>query len=89
VTERAGSLALVGLMTMVFAGTSLAAEEPSNDVTVAKDLTAVIALQGLPCGEVVTARQQGEDDYIAACKDGNRYRVFVNADGRVIVEKLD
>lgn len=88
-TERAGSLALVGLMTMVFAGTSLAAEEPSNDVTVAKDLTAVIALQGLPCGEVVTARQQGEDDYVASCKDGNRYRVFVNADGRVIVEKLD
>jgi hypothetical protein len=89
VTERAGSLALVGLMTTVAAATSLAAEEPSSDVTVARDLAAVIALQGLPCGEVVGARQQGEDDYIASCKDGNRYRVFVNADGRVIVEKLD
>ena len=88
-TERAGSLALIGLMTTVFVGTSLAAEEPTGDVTVARDLTAVIALQGLPCGEVISARQQGEDDYIASCKDGNRYRVFVNADGRVMVEKLD
>jgi len=89
VTERAGSLAVAGLVTTLVAATSLAAEEPSSDVTVAKDLTAVIALQGLPCGEVISARQQGEDDYIASCKDGNRYRVFVNADGRVMVEKLD
>jgi hypothetical protein len=58
-------------------------------VTVARDLTAVIALQGLPCGQVVSAIQQGEDDYVASCQDGNRYRVFVNAEGRVVVEKLD
>lgn len=88
-TERAGALALIGLMITTLVGASLAAEEPSSDVTVARDLTAVIALQGLPCGEVVSALQQGEDDYIASCKDGNRYRVFVNADGRVIVESLD
>jgi hypothetical protein len=43
----------------------------------------------LPCGKVVRAAQQGEDDYVASCEDGNRYRVFVNADGRVVVEKLD
>jgi hypothetical protein len=69
--------------------TTLAAEEIAGDVAVAKDLTAVIALQGLPCGKVVDVIQQGEDDYVAACEDGNRYRVFVNADGRVIVQKLD
>jgi hypothetical protein len=50
-------------------------------------MTAVIALQGLPCGQVVSASQQGEDDYLAACQDGNRYRVYVNAEGRVMVEK--
>jgi hypothetical protein len=85
----AGALALVGVMTTGFAGTSLAAEETPSDVPVTRDLTAVIALQGFPCGKVVSARQQGEDDYVASCQDGNRYRVFVNADGRVVVEKLD
>jgi hypothetical protein len=66
-----------------------AAEEPPGDVPVTKDLAAVIALQGLPCGRVLSATQRGEDDYVASCEDGNRYRVYVNADGRVVVEKLD
>ena len=88
-SKRTRMPAVVGVMMMVLAGTSLAAEETPGDVSVAQDLTAVIALQGLPCGKVVTARQQGQDDYVAECQDGNRYRVFVNADGRVTVEKLD
>ena len=71
------------------ATTTLAAEDAASDVTVAKDLTAVIALQGLPCGQVVSSSQQGSDDYVATCEDGNRYHVFVNAEGRVIVKKLD
>jgi len=29
-----------------------------------------IALQGLPCGEVVEATEHAKDDYAAACKDG-------------------
>jgi hypothetical protein len=86
---RAGALAVVGIVTTGLAGPALAAEEPVGDVPVAKDLAAVIALQGLPCGKVVSATQRGEDDYVASCEDGNRYRVFVNADGRVVVEKLD
>jgi hypothetical protein len=89
VSIRAGALALAGVMTTGFVGTSLAVEETPGDVAVAKDLTAVIALQGLPCGKVVSVTQQGEDDYVASCEDGNRYRVFVNADGRVVVEKRD
>ena len=52
-----------------------------------KDLTAVIALQGLPCGEVVTVEEQAETDYAVSCKDGNMYRVYLNAAGRVVVEK--
>ena len=86
---RAGALALAGVMTTGFSGTALAVEETPADVAVTKDLTAVIALQGLPCGQVVSVRQQGEDDYVASCEDGNRYRVFVNEDGRVVVAKLD
>jgi len=89
VSRLAQSLALIAATTMAYSGASLAAEDPASDVTVAKDLTAVIALQGQPCGQVVSASRVAEDDYIASCQDGNRYRVFVNADGRVIVEKVE
>ena len=81
------SLACIVITTTFCGGLSLAAGDTASDVTVARDMTAVIALQGLPCGQVVNARQQGENDYLTTCQDGNRYRVFVNADGRVIVEK--
>ena len=83
------SPALVTAMMVSFSGTSLAAEDAASDVAVTQDLTAVIALQGLPCGRVISSTQGGQDDYTASCEDGNRYRVFVNADGRVVVEKLD
>ncbi|PYN15614.1 MAG: hypothetical protein DME05_11160 [Candidatus Rokuibacteriota bacterium] len=67
----------------LFAGPSQAADDPA----VLKDLTAVIALQGQPCGQVVGATKQGDNDYVAACQDGSRYHVFVNAQGRVVVQK--
>lgn len=68
--------------------TVLAAPAPAaDDPAVLRDLTAVIALQGQPCGQVVTVTKQAENDYIATCKDGSRYRVFVNAEGRVVVQK--
>jgi hypothetical protein len=51
-----------------------------------KDLTAVIALHGYPCGQVVDVKVLAESDYAASCKDGNRYRVYLNAEGRVVVE---
>ena len=82
------SLVLVAATMLSGAGTPLAAQETRSDATVVKDLTAVIALQGQPCGQVVSATKQGEDDYLATCENGNRYRVFVNEDGRVIVKKL-
>jgi hypothetical protein len=78
---------VIAMTTTLSSGLSLAEDPANNEVPVAKDLTAVIALQGLPCGNVVSVKQQGENDYIATCEDGNRYRVFVNADGRVIADK--
>ena len=71
------------LVAAVIAGPSFAA----NDEALKKDLTAVIALQGLPCGQVVAVRVNAESDYACTCKDGNRYRVYVNAAGRVVAEK--
>jgi len=64
-------------------GIAQAAEAPA----LAKDLQSVIALLGLPCGEVVSVVNRGKDDNLATCKDGNRYRVYVNPDGRVVAEK--
>ncbi len=60
----------------------LAADDPKQK----QDLTAVIALQGKACGEVVSYVVNGENDFTATCKDGSRYRVYVK-DGRVVVEK--
>ena len=60
---------------------SLAADELS------KDLTSTIALLGLPCGQVVSSQRLKDNDYIAVCKDKNRYRVFVNPEGRVVATK--
>ncbi len=80
---------MVSVMTMLCAGSPVAAEDTDSVVTVARDLTAVIALQGLPCGQVVSASQQGEDDYVASCENGDRYRVFVDTEGRVVVEKIE
>ena len=59
----------------------------ADDEAVKKDLFTVIALNGLPCGEVVSVTTRADNDYLASCKDGNRYHVFLNAEGRVIVEK--
>ena len=76
---------------IAFAASILLASAPTlliaaDDAKQREDLAAVIALQGKPCGEVVSYVAQADNDYIATCKDGNRYHVHVK-DGRVIVEK--
>ena len=79
----ATALATVILTAACFAAPSLAADDES----VKKDLFTVITLHGLPCGEVVSVITRAENDHLATCKDGNRYHVFLNAEGRVVVEK--
>ena len=66
---------------------SAASPGAEND-SLGKDLKATIALHGMTCDRVVEAKRNADSDYTAACKDGNRYHVFVNADGRVVVQKL-
>ena len=75
--------ALIIVMSAFFAEPSLAAD----DVSLLKDLASVIALLGLPCGQVVSATRLKDNDHIATCRDGNRYRVFINAEGRVVAQK--
>jgi hypothetical protein len=47
----------------------------------------VIALQGLPCGEVIEVATKGDNDHIATCRDGTRYHVYLSKQGRVVVER--
>jgi hypothetical protein len=65
----------------------VAVQAPADEEKLKKDLTAVIALHGKPCGEVVAVKVLADNDFAASCKDGNKYRVYLNADGRVVVEK--
>ena len=82
-TARSWASALTFPLAALCAGPSPAAE----NAALLKDLTSVIALLGLPCGQVVSARRQADNDHIASCKNGYRYRVFVNPEGRVVAQK--
>ncbi len=76
----ARAAALILPLAMLCASPSAAADK----VSLLKDLTSVIILLGLPCGQAVIADRQADNDHIVTCYDGNRYRVFVSADGRVV-----
>ena len=80
-------LVVVAAFAMIVSAFSAVPSLADDDAALKKDLTAVIALHGLPCGQVVAVKVQAENDYAASCQDGNRYHVFMNAAGRVLVEK--
>lgn len=81
--DRTNIWVLAALLTALSSLPARAAE----DAALLKDLSSVIALLGLPCGQVVSARRLKDDDHVATCKDGNRYRVFINAEGKVVAQK--
>jgi hypothetical protein len=60
----------------------------ADGAAIGKDLKATIALQGFPCDRLVESKRNSDSDYTASCKDGNRYHIFVNPQGRVVVQKL-
>lgn len=78
-------VAVLAMTAAIFSAAPLLAAE---DTAFSKDLKATIALQGMSCDQIVDAKRNADSDYVASCKDGNRYHVFVNDKGRVIVQKL-
>jgi hypothetical protein len=80
--SQSAALALIGAIFLGHAAGVSAADD------IGKDLGATIALQGMSCGKVVQAERNGDSDYIATCANGSRYHVFVDANGRVVVQKL-
>ncbi len=80
---RNSSRILIALLALSACHAAVAADDPA----LLKDLTSVIALLGLPCGKVVAATRLGDNDHVATCENGTRYRVFINAEGRVVAQK--
>jgi len=80
------SLSILVLVATTFAGAHLLGAEKAS---VGNDLKATIVLQGFPCDQISQTKRNGDSDYNVSCKDGNRYHVFVNSQGRVVVEKLN
>jgi hypothetical protein len=68
---------------LAFAGAAALADPSSG-----QDLKATIVLNGFPCDQVIDSKRNADSDYTASCKNGNRYRVFVDSSGRVVVKKL-
>lgn len=81
--KRMNVTSLVAALWMTACAPSMAADDPAE----LKDLTSVVALLGVPCGQVVSATRVKDNDHIVTCRDGNRYHVFVNAEGRVVAQK--
>lgn len=82
--QRINAQILMAAVLLVACMPSLAADDPAQ----LKDLTSVVALLGVPCGQVVSATRVKDNDNIVTCQDGNRYHVYVNAKGRVVADKL-
>lgn len=72
---------------VVIASLTGASAHAAND-PFANDLKVTIALHGMTCDQVVDAKRNADSDYNAVCKDGNRYHVYVDAQGHVVVQKL-
>lgn len=81
----ARAAALVFTLAALCVGPSSAAAV--TDPALLQDLTAVIVLLGLPCDRVVDAARQADRSHSATCRNGKRYRVLVNAAGRVVAQK--
>ncbi len=64
------------------------APSQAEEASFAQDMKATIVLHGMQCNEIANVQRRGDSDYTASCKDGNRYHVFVDAQGHVVVEKL-
>ena len=79
----------LAVSTLIVATLLVAAPLFAEDAaSIGKDLKVTIVLQGMPCDSVTEAKRNADSDYSVTCKDGNRYHVFVNAQGRVVVQKV-
>ena len=74
------AIGLIGIL-------AFASARAQQQQSVGQDLAATIALHGLPCDKVADSKRNGDSDYVVTCQDGNRYHVFVDPQGRVVVQR--
>ena len=77
----------MGVSAAVLLTMATAATPAAESVPLLTDLTAVIMLLGLPCETVTGAARLADNDHLATCSNGTRYRVYMNSQGRVVAEK--
>ena len=46
----------------------------------------MITLLGAPCGQVVKATRQQDNDPLVTCQDGHRHHLYINEQGRVVAQ---
>lgn len=91
VLGRRGGPARAALATLLFAlasGSPVRAADPApsgGGDKLTRDLFSVLALRGKPCGRVVEAVKQADQDYLVRCEDGHRYRIHTEGE-RVVIE---
>jgi len=85
--QKSSRLLCNALLAASFALIGIATVQAADSSALAKDLAASLALLSLPCGQVASVSSQSERDHLVTCSDGTRYRVYVNAQGRVAAEK--
>ena len=73
------------IMTFIsaFIPSASAGEDLSHDDIVKQDLFIVITLHGAHCKAVIDYERTTDQDYVAVCESGDKYRVHISADGRV------
>ncbi len=86
--RAAARAALAGLLLAAGSAAPASAADPSpsgEGDKLSRDLFSVLALRGKPCGRVLEAQKQAEQDYLVRCEDGNRYRIHIDGE-RVVIE---
>jgi hypothetical protein len=78
---------LLVLISLLAAAPSLG-QEAGGNVTVARDLLAVLSLRGKACEAIASHEKIGESNYQVACTDGPRYRSYIADEDRVEIEEL-
>ena len=82
------------LLHLFFGGLLLAAvtacdqpkQQLSHEEIIRADLTEIIALEGLDCGEVIHHSLDNHLEYHIECETGDVYRIHVSSEGHVRVK---
>jgi hypothetical protein len=64
-------------------------ESLTHEQIVRDDLSEIMALQEVPCGEVASFESEGHLDYRIECENGYSYRIHVSVEGHVKVNSHD